>query len=293
MSLPRSQVIEMAQQAAQTARPRASGWWRAPCPFCALEGKGLRDTTFSIQMETGHFHCFRCSTAGALEPDDDLIERAEVAKTDLEKLAEEARRPPPGFLELGRGDGLTAWCTTAARKYLAKRGVAPEVIRRAHIGCVLSGRYEDRIVVPVLVGGEWRGWIARDFTGKADKKYMNARGPWRGDLIYNAAGLAVATDEPFLLMEGTFDTFPYALNEAGAFLGKPTPSQMALIAMEARRPVVLVLDGDAWEEGWALARMLRLDGIRAGSVKLPPGLDPDQVDVNWVRNQAHLSLEEL
>ena len=284
-----AEKLELAQIGAQQARPRASGWYRGPCPFPDCAGK--RDQTFSIQIETGHFHCFRCHTAGSIGEVEELIEKAEVAKTEMEKLAEEARKPPDGFLELGRGDGATALCCAPARKYLTKRGIAPETVLRAGIGCVLAGRYANRIVAPVKVGGEWRGWIARDFTGKAERKYMNARGPWRGDLVYNAAGLAVETDEPFLIVEGVFDALPFGA-DAGALLGKPTESQIALIAMEARRPVVVVLDGDAWEEGWALAMRLRLDGVRAGSVRLPAKLDPDQVSVEWARNQARLSLEE-
>ena len=50
--------------------------------------------------------------------------------------------------------------------------------------------------------------------------------------------------------------------------------------------------GDAWEEGWALAMRLRLHGMRAGSVRLPPRKDPDQVDPAWLRAAARASLDE-
>ena len=54
----------------------------------------------------------------------------------------------------------------------------------------------------------------------------------------------------------------------------------------AKRPVAIMLDGDAWEESWILAARLRFEGCRAGFVKLPPRTDPDEVPLDWARNEA-------
>jgi DNA primase len=274
---------ELAHAAARETKPRASGWWRGPCPFCP---PCKTDSTFSFQPSTGHWHCFRCGTGGSLEPDDFTDTLASVSVD----TGQEARQPPEGFLPLGYGDGLKAMSAAPARKYLAKRGVSADTIRRLQIGCVLgSGRYANRIVVPILAGGHWRGWVARDFTGKAAKKYLNPRGSWRSDILFDIDSIAIETDTPCLLVEGVFDALPFA-GDAAAVLGKPTEDQISLLKWTARRPICVVLDGDAWEEGWTLGLRLRLEGLRAGSVRLPPKKDPDQVDPAWLLSEARESI---
>ena len=74
-----------------------------------------------------------------------------------------------------------------------------------------------------------------------------------------------------------------------ACLGKPNEAHLALL-QEARRPVVVVLDGDAWEEGEALSLRLRFEGLRAGFVRLPPKTDPDEVSPALVWDWARASL---
>src|ERR1035437_9240332 len=98
------------------ARPRSSGWARGPCPMCG------RPNTFSVQVATGHFHCFSagCEMRGSLDPSAEWADRAAEAPAPD---TTEATTPPEGFVPLGHGDGATAWCTKKARAYLSKRGV--------------------------------------------------------------------------------------------------------------------------------------------------------------------------
>ena len=51
---------------------------------------------------------------------------------------------------------------------------------------------------------------------------------------------------------------------------------------QAKRPIAIVPDGDAWQDGWILAARLRFLGLRAGYVRLPPKMDPDEVDRDWL-----------
>lgn len=290
MSFSRAEKQELAAQAAREARPRATGWARAPCPFCAASGKDGRDPVFSVNLATGHYVCHRCKVGGSLELDDEFLERAaQVPPGD----DEEARKPPDGYLPLGEGDGLRALCAAPARAYLAKRGVARETVRTARLGVVVDPRskYANRVILPVLAGAAWRGWVARDYTGRAEKKYLNPRGSWRGDCLYNEAALLVETEVPCLIVEGGFDALPFG-QDAVAVLGQPTEDQILLVKALARRPAVFVLDGDAWEAGWALGLRLRLEGLRAGSVRLPPRKDPDEVDRAWLYQRAQECLEE-
>jgi DNA primase len=106
--------------------------------------------------------------------------------------------------------------------------------------------------------------------------------------MFNHATLLKETDTPAIIVEGVFDAIAF-WPDAVAVLGKPTPAQVYALA-SARRPIAVVLDGDAWEEGEMLALKLRFEGQRAGSVHLPPRVDPDEVDRDWLRAEARSSL---
>jgi DNA primase len=107
-------------------------------------------------------------------------------------------------------------------------------------------------------------------------------------LLFNEAVLWVDTDEPVFAVEGVFDT-THVYPNAVAFLGKPLKSHI-LPLRAARRPVVVCLDGDAWEEGWALAMTLRHYGLRAGSIRLPARRDPNDMERVWLLEKARDSL---
>ena len=102
--------------------------------------------------------------------------------------------------------------------------------------------------------------------------------------MYEHRVLHETTEEPAIVVEGVFDALPY-FGRALAVLGKPSPWQVEALAA-TQRPIAVVLDGDAWEQGWALANKLQLAGVRAGSVRLPAGEDPNSVDRNWLLYEA-------
>jgi DNA primase len=111
----------------------------------------------------------------------------------------------------------------------------------------------------------------------------------RGTSLFNHTALLQETDVPLIVVEGVFDAIPH-LPHAAALLGKPTDDQIALLAT-TQRPVAFALDGDAWEEGWAWAEHLRFKGVHAGSVKLPPGKDPNDISPTWLARKAKESIK--
>lgn len=283
----RARAIELTLS---TARHRA-GWWRAPCPFC--EG---RDPTFSYNPTTGYWHCFRCRERGTLGDVPEFLLGAGPTPAEQQREIEEARRPPEGYWPLAGDDSYTF---APAREYLRKRGVREDVWAEAQIGACADGKYRGRIVVPNLQpDGSWLGYTTRSYDKATPKKfaYRYPGGSWRGSVVWNVRALTEATDEPLYVVEGVLKGLPY-WPHAVAHLGNSgpnavTPQQFALLCT-ATRPLVVVLDGDAHEQGWALAMRLRLEGKVAGSVRLPPGTDPDEVDGAWLYEEARASLGAL
>lgn len=261
-------------------RPNRAGRVRANCPFCEMNvHKVDRKQCLSIEMTSGYWKCFRCEAQGRLGSD--------TLPQDVETLKPKAKdeKPPvfmpEGFVALWTPDGQ-AQCCTAARKYLAKDRVAitPEVIAAARIGACVRGRYAGRVVVPIYRAGKLAGFMTRAWRKKHPKPYLYSDDFDRAITLYNEDALYVTTDEPAYIVEGIFDTYPFwrpgqALCDGIAVLGKPSADQIGMMA-KARRPLMVVFDGDAHREATALAMELRRHGRRAAALRLPPGVDPDE-----------------
>jgi hypothetical protein len=274
---------EPAETALAGARRSGGGWWRANCPYCLEQtGKPDKRQSLGIKPLIAFFACFKCGVRGRLrEVPDDVLVLARRADPDAPKPI---KGPPDGYEELA--PDWDSIMLQAPRRYLEGRGVGLDVVRDARVGCAMVGKFRGRVIVPVLDVDErtWLGFSARDWTDRQEPRYMYPRGMARGVLLYNWAALYVVTDEPLILVEGVFDALPY-WPDGSATLGKPGDYHRRLLA-DASRPVAVCLDGDAHEEGWALAEYLQLQGSRAGSVRLPPGSDPNTVERPWLREEA-------
>lgn len=261
---------ELILAAASGGRPNATGWVRVNCPLCH-ERKGSPDTRGSLGYlpSSGGFRCFRCDASGKVRGVDyapevereetgvDLSDREFMFSIEQEWGAESLR---------------------AAVTYLRRRGFTKEHIFRADMHVDIR---RDRVVVPHMHrNGEWWGYSARTYVD-GFPKLLYPPGMDRS-MMFNEHVLFVETDTPVMVVEGCLDSVWY-LPDVVACLGKPTAAHFDTLC-EATRPVVVCLDGDAWEEGRALAQRLQLRGsTRASYVRLPPGEDPNSIDPSWLQ----------
>jgi hypothetical protein len=272
------------EESFRSTAKREGGKYRIVCPFCTSSKTGRPDYSMSVASGTGLYYCHRCEHGGRLREAPDPYADVSVEQTI------EVTEPPDGFIPLGHEPGLSAESLEDARAYARKRGLDEAMCREMGVGAVLDGYYAGRIIIPMLNDErDWVGYVARDWTGRAQKPYLYPRGMSR-EHLFNESALWERTEEPVLVVEGVLDTVPY-WPDAVAVLGKPSHTQKESL-MRAQRPVVLVLDGDAWREAHALCMELRLFGRTAGWVRLPPKKDPDEVPTAWLRGAARLSLEE-
>lgn len=255
---------------------------RGNCPFCP-ERAGKEDAKRSLGMNatTGYFACFRCGMRGRV---------AEITLDfDTSEVVERPRtiEPPEAFTSLVEGPGATAESLASARAYLRGRGLDEALWAAVGLGACATGRYAGRVVVPIFdeTGETWCGWVSRAWYKKATVPYLYPEGMDRATVLYNSAALQIETDEPAVIVEGVMDAIcPAVFPHGVALLGKHSPAQLDQLH-EARRPLAIVLDGDAHEEGEMLALRLRFDGMRAFSVKLPAGRDPDEMGSEWLHAQ--------
>jgi hypothetical protein len=254
------------------------GWGRVKCPLC-IYVKGTEDPHRALGVHiSGKYNCFRCRSKGFVRFDGS--ERYEPGLLDTDADADKDYGPPENFIQLTVQE-LDAISLREPIAYLLSRGVSIQTMLDAKVGVCLRGEYAGRIVVPVFdeTGRYWRGWSARlwrDSNRSYPPKYLTCEDMDRANLVWNSAALFVETDVPVMVVEGTFDGLPY-FPDVVALLGKPSQGQEELLA-RAKRPIVVVLDGDAWFEGEMLAFRLELDGAQARSIKLPAKTDPGSFD---------------
>lgn len=265
-------------------RPNARGRAYLRCPLC-IERKGSPDKKRALMydFDSSFFRCYRCGAWGYTNEQGET--RAPLPPAPLVDAPEVEL--PEGFVSLRTIDDLMSFSARRlgpALRYLEGRGVSFEIAADIGIGFCAAGKYANRVVIPVYDGERLVGWSARDITGRAERKYENAPGMMRDRMLFNMNAIARVTAQPLICAEGGFDALAY-WPDAVCFLGKPSPGQLPII-LQARRPLAIVLDGDAWREGWAYARRLQLRGLKAGSVRLPPKRDPNTVDVQWLQSAA-------
>ena len=253
--------------------------------MCA-ETTGKTDTklSWSINLTSGYWQCFKCEATGWLEEKDRPEKHDYAPFTGTVDLG-----LPSEMILLASTQGRKALALEQARRYLlVTRKLTWDQIRIARLGACMDGFYANRIIFPVERKKEPLGFVARAWS-KADRDYVNPRGFSR-DSFFNGDALDVISGEPLFVVEGVFDALRVG-PDAVACLGKPTNAQLQILK-QVQRPVVFALDGDAWKTAMAASMKLSLAGRRSVYLKLPPGKDPDTLSADWIYEKAYARLTE-
>jgi len=267
-----------------------SRFTRVQCPFCEDEGHRDRKLSLSFDQRTGWWKCFRCDTKGRIGEDEDFSDD----QGDEEEDEEVEFAIPEEFVPLA---GNRSHSLRPARTYLRSRGLSEDVWKQFQLHACCEGWYAGRVIIPHLSvdRSRWLGFISRIWAkapppgadGPMAQKYLYPKG-MRRDLLYNHTEVLEITETPLLLVEGSLDTIALRPHSA-AFLGEMSEEQYEAL-LGAERPLCVVLDGDAWIKGHAIAIKLQLAGARAGSIKLPAGADPDEYPTKLLMKLAKKSI---
>lgn len=295
----------LAERLMQTNVGRASaerGIFEAQCPFCKD-----RAHSFWFSLRTRRWGCLRkvkCGQRGdavQLVMALDGVPYAKAIRTvqqsgprfSLASVAsvrgyhEEAARGgtcqlPAEYVTL-RGKlfddrvrlGMTGFQAVA---YLGGRGVSPHQMERHHLGYCVSGRYNGRIIIPVIEAGEVVYFVARLYLGRG-RPYLNptvaeAGGRSQVDVLFNLDG--VQGRPRVRVVEGVFDALAEERRGEAvvAMLGLSfSLIQAAKLALTGCLEAIVEADGDApWVEIEKIAR--RLEGVMRVSIARPEH-DPD------------------
>lgn len=240
------------------------------CPVCQGPDAPTNRPKLWVRRSDGAFACWRCGVRGFLPG------RARSQTADPFDAPTGHQAPSQAAEDAGRciPIGGRSMALTGPQLALTRRGVPRSVWDDVHLMLAVDGPHKGRVVRhvdPVHSGLGWTGW---DWTGRRLPKYLTAKGTDRQRYVLGEDVLRRAR-EFVVVVEGFFDflrLWPHAV----ACLGKPTKGQIERLGM-LDVPVVVMLDGDAWREGYAVAEQLRVLGATAYAILLPPTEDPDSI----------------
>lgn len=160
--------------------------------------------------------------------------------------------------------------------YLKSRGITDEIIERYKIGFCDKGEHMGRIIVPSYnKDGELNYYISRSWNPKSKVKYKNPEAE-KSIIIFNEN--LIDWEEDIYLVEGVFDGF--FLKNSIPLLGKVLSEYLfERLYVESKKDIIIVLDGDAWDNSIKLYRQLNGGRLlnRIKITKLP--LDKDVCDL--------------
>lgn len=169
-----------------------------------------------------------------------------------------------------------------AIKYLKKRRVTDDIIKKHNIGFIRDGKYAGRVIIPSHSNIDTVNYFIGRSYGKAKPKYLNPDIE-KQTIIFNEK--LINWDGTIYLLEGAFDHI--VVPNSIPLLGKYMYDLLFKMLMDkAMGYVVIVLDGDAENDAKELYRLLNIGRLRnrIKIVILPEDLDISLINEKYGSN---------
>lgn len=200
-----------------------------------------------------------------------MVERIFAEVPEAEPIKEEPCFLPEGF--------------TAAKldyrfpipTYFSERGIGRVDAVRRGLGWCSHGKYVNRLVVPVMRGGELQWFQARwmkKTPPEGVKKYLNSSA---GHASLDLYGVDLwRRCRRVILVEDVFSSIWVGRGALGTFGTHFSQAQLALLAETEAEEIVIMWDPDALDKAYDLAKTLsEIWTVRV--IHLPIGKDPDDI----------------
>lgn len=295
--------IEAFVRDAFSIRAMVGTQWNVPCPFHGDTHK----RHLYISADSGLWICFRCDEKGSfrklvwkIAKTDSSIKPSEYldAEDDGEKdllrsfgasikgsgvSTDDVEFPEHTYAVWKRISGVSELIRAKAIKYLIKRGISPGNMMLYDLHFCAAGTYRNRILVPVYHEdtGQRVGWVARDFTGEADRKILSstthAGGPSVDATLLNLH-LAKGRFEEVVLVEGPFDAMKHGPTFLALFGKKLKDSQFHSLVAARFKKVTILLDADVdvRKDSYALRDSLKMHIPEVRVARLVKSKDPGE-----------------
>jgi DNA primase len=245
------------------------------CPLCSADkgvdydGKG----NLEVNLEEGLSHCWSCErTPGTIDglikkfgsklqyktfkviaPDYDY----QINKRKYTKKNNNITEFPTEFIPFSRINKRD-FNHLRPYNYIKSRGYTDELLQEFNIGFCLSGKYSQRIVIPLYdKKGNIIYFSTRSYIG-AKQKYLNPDTD-KDDLIFNEN--RIDWDKPIYITEGVFDGIP--IPNSFILLGKSLSEfKWKTLYDNAKSDIIIALDPDAKEQIYRMYQKLNAGKLR-------------------------------
>ena len=252
------------------------------CPVC-----GEIRYRLYISLTTGQVYCHNCQFKGTVVNLIQYIEGIsyhsawerfneikgnivlpESIKNDLEhrffakNIPEIHKRSvplPEEFQLLSESNNFVA---QRAKKYLYRRGITEQQIKKYHMGICATGQYANRIIIPIYQQKELKFWVARAMSSEAKLKERSPSNLFyqygKSEVIFNLDN-AVNTYHSAVISEGIFDALSWG-NIGISLLGKILYDVQLNLLLEYKNQLTeglyIALDADAEKDAMSMAGVL-------------------------------------
>jgi len=295
-----SMVVEILESFLGTTRGHnpSSGQMQFDCPACSEEQdmpQGNGRGNLEVNYEKGWFHCWSCGERNNMKgrlpylikrygnakilKDFILVkpefkEKTESGETHFMKL-------PEGF-KLLSGPNQNSKKFLDAIKYVHSRGITDDIIKDKKIGYCTDGKYANRIIIPSYDSdNELNFFVGRAFYKWVKPKILNEEA--EKELIIFNEGL-INWDATIYLIEGPFDHL--VTPNSIPLLGKYVSDYLFhMLQTKANADIVIVLDGDAYEDAKEIYLKLNVGNLRnrVRLVQLNKKYDPSLINQKFGR----------
>ena len=252
-------------------------WWS---PFITHHKPKLQ-----VNIQTGKWHCWVSNQGGhnlyqlfkkvgAGYQDfkllNQLLGETTFYQKDTDKKSEVIQLPQEMKLLSDKKD--TSIIKEHALRFLRKRGITSEDIKRYNLGYCSEGVYQNRIIIPSYDSiGKLNYFVGRDFYAST-LKYKNP--PIPKDVI--GFDLYVNWSLPIILVEGVFDAMSIKNNSIPLFGKTILPKLYGKIIENKVKDIFIILDSDAFDDAIQITEKFVNEGISVNFVKLD-GKDPNDL----------------
>lgn len=276
------------------------------CPVCSAEknlydgdGKGNLEINYNKNM----FKCWACPDTNYMHgPVVKLLKKHAtpknlrdylLVKPDADVIANQEREEiivtlPEGYKKLSECTGKE-YNYYSAINYLKSRGITAWIIKEFEIGFTTKGPFYNRIIIPSYdVEGKLNYFIARWFSKDYNKlKYINPTAE-KQQIIFNEN--KINWDSTIYIVEGVTDhiVIPNSIPLLGKIISDKLLEELH---DKAQSLIVIVLDGDAYEDAKILYRKLSF-GDLLGRIRIcvpPENQDPSSI-FNLLGNKGIIKL---
>ncbi len=151
-----------------------------------------------------------------------------------------------------------------------KRNLAPSLVQQYEMGYCRVGEYKGRVIIPINMDGELRGFVARHIRNR-NPPYLNPDYVKMGEVLFNLDN--VVGQRRVVLVEGVFDALRLPKMAVCTFGKKISRTQMELLHDAGFEEWVFCYDGDAYEDNLKYASRATED-VDVLVARLPEQYDP-------------------